>query len=355
MKVGILGGCGFVGKFLADCFIKQNSEQVEVIVLDNLSRTGSSRNVAVLEKLGGKFIHGDIREPDDVSLLGSVDWIIDAAANPSVLSGIEVGASRPLMMQNLVGTINGLEHAKKVGAGFTLLSSSRVYSIKEICGLARQDQPDFFAPNFDTCSVVGLSKAGIGERFSTEAPISLYGASKLASEVLCAEYSHAFDMPIYINRCGVLAGEGQFGRPDQGIFSFWLNAYKHKRAMRYIGFDGSGRQCRDCLHPEDLFALIQIQMRSGKIDPRPFNVSGGMDSLYSLKQISAWAAERWGPHEIGVLPDDRPFDLPWVVLDSSRCEEVWGWQPKINTIEILNRIANHADENPDWLSISGVH
>ena len=69
---------------------------------------------------------------------------------------------------------------------------------------------------------------GISEDFPTTAPLSLYGASKLASETLILEYGECFDFPVWINRCGVLAGAGQFGKADQGIFSFWIHSFREK-------------------------------------------------------------------------------------------------------------------------------
>jgi CDP-paratose 2-epimerase len=62
----------------------------------------------------------------------------------------------------------------------------------------------------------------------------------------------AFDFPVHVNRCGVLAGAGQFGKADQGIFAFWVHSYRNKRPLKFIGFDGAGHQVRDCLHPSDL-------------------------------------------------------------------------------------------------------
>ncbi len=53
----------------------------------------------------------------------------------------------------------------------------------------------------------------------------MYGSTKLASEIVALEYGEAFGFPVWINRCGVLAGAGQFGTPDQGIFSYWINAH----------------------------------------------------------------------------------------------------------------------------------
>ena len=87
----------------------------------------------------------------------------------------------------------------------------------------------------------GASPAGLAETFSTEAPISLYGATKLASEAVASEYGHAFNLPIVINRCGVLAGGGQFGTAEQGIFSV-LDPAPGRRSLplHYLGFNGSG-------------------------------------------------------------------------------------------------------------------
>ncbi len=81
------------------------------------------------------------------------------------------------------------------------------------------------------------------ETFSTAAPISLYGATKLASEALALEYGETFGFPVWINRCGVLAGAGQFGRPDQGILAYWINAYLRRQPLKYIGFGGRAIRC----------------------------------------------------------------------------------------------------------------
>ena len=66
---------------------------------------------------------------------------------------------------------------------------------------------------------------GVAETFSTDPPLSLYGTTKRASEHLTLEYAEAFDMPVWVNRCGVLAGGGQFGRADQGVFSYWIHRW----------------------------------------------------------------------------------------------------------------------------------
>jgi CDP-paratose 2-epimerase len=153
-----------------------------------------------------------------------------------------------------------------------------------------------------------------------------------------------------------MAGAGQFGHPAQGIFAYWINAYLRRRPLRYIGFGGTGLQVRDCLHPRDLAELLWRQMNAagGADTPaeRIQNVSGGIDSAMSLRELSAWCADRFGRHDIGVDPVDRPFDLPWVVLDPTRAETQWAWRPRTPVGDILTEIATHAEAHPDWLDIS---
>ncbi len=87
-------------------------------------------NRARLRELGVALVHGDIRMPSDFESLPAVDWVIDAAANPSVLAGIQTGfSSRQLIEHNLGSVVNVLEYCKTYQAGLLLMSTSRVYSI----------------------------------------------------------------------------------------------------------------------------------------------------------------------------------------------------------------------------------
>jgi CDP-paratose 2-epimerase len=183
--------------------------------------------------------------------------------------------------------------------------------------------------------------------------VSLYGATKRASEQLALEYGSTYDFPVWINRCGVLAGAGQFGRPDQGIFSYWVNSWLRKRPLRYIGFGGLGHQVRDCLHPTDIVPLIEQQIAAppGNM-PRVVNVGGGAVSARSLAQVSEWCRLRAGDHTIDAIPEVRRFDLPWVVLDATRAGNAWSWAPSRTTDDILTEILDHAREHPEWLDVS---
>jgi len=193
-----------------------------------------------LRALGVNLSHGDLRAASDLETLPAVDWVIDAAANPSVLAGVDgKTSSRQLVEHNLAGTVNLLEFCKQHRAGFILLSTSRVYSIAPLAALKVEVNAEAFRPSAPE-SLPGLTGAGLAENFATAAPVSLYGATKLASEALALEYGESFGLPIFINRCGVLAGAGQFGRPDQGIFTYWINSHLRRRPLKYIGFDGRG-------------------------------------------------------------------------------------------------------------------
>ncbi len=353
-RILITGVCGFVGSTLAQAFADR-SGHYQLIGLDNFIRPGSETNRSLLKRLGVKLHHGDLRSPSDLETLPAVDWVIDAAANPSVLAGVDGRtSSRQLVEHNLFGTVNMLEFCKQHRAGFVLLSTSRVYSIPPLASLAMETGVNAFRPVNSGALPAGVTPAGVGETFSTGAPISLYGATKLASEALALEYGETFGLPVFINRCGVLAGAGQFGRPDQGIFAYWINSWLRRRPLKYIGFGGTGFQVRDCLHPRDLVPALESQFAAPRLsaDDRVANFAGGAASAMSLRQLSDWCGERFGPHEVASDPTPRTFDIPWMVLDASKAGRLWNWRPSTSRGEVLAAIAEHARSQDEWLEVS---
>jgi CDP-paratose 2-epimerase len=353
MKLLISGVCGFVGSTLARSFA-ESGKGYEIVGFDNFIRPGSEANRESLKKLGVRLFHGDLRAASDLETLPAVDWVIDAAANPSVLAGVDgKTSSRQLIEHNLLGTVNMLEYCKLHRAGFVLLSTSRVYSIPPLAQLAVEVRENAFQPVVSNAPS-GVSSTGVDESFSTAAPVSLYGSTKLASEAIALEYGQTFSLPVFINRCGVLAGAGQFGRPDQGIFAYWINSHLRRRPLKYIGFGGHGHQVRDCLHPRDLLPLLEQQFGAAEMTAgdRIVNVSGGLSSARSLYQLTGWCDERFGSHPVASDSAPRPFDLPWVVLDHTKATRVWNWRPQTTTEQILSEIATHAVAHPSWLDIS---
>jgi CDP-paratose 2-epimerase len=351
MRILITGICGFAGSTLARKLL-QEREGLSICGIDNLSRAGSETNLAPLRALGCEVTIADLTDPAVLDAQPAADWLIDAAANPSVLAGTAgYSSAKDLLEVNLFSTVPMLEYCRRHQAVFTLLSTSRVYSIKGLRAIPLTVKDDSYQPGPASpwCE-------GIPEGFSTAAPVSLYGASKLCAETLALEYGSAFDFPVWINRCGVLAGAGQFGKADQGIFSFWIHRWAARAPLKYIGFGGNGWQARDCLHPGDLAPLLFKQFDAGSPKDRvqTLNLSGGASSATSLHQLSNWCTERLGPHLPGESPEDRAFDLPWVVLDSSLAESVWGWKPQTPKTEIFEEITAHARSHPGWLQLCGA-
>lgn len=354
MKVLITGICGFVGATLAKSLLDQGVAE-EIIGIDNFSRPGSERNRDVMISLGVEIIRGDIRSASDVDALPRVDWVIDAAANASVLAGVDGKTdSRQLVENNLFGTVNLLEYCKRHRAGFVLLSTSRVYSIRPLVDLKLVVRSGAFEPIPNQDFPLGISQNGISENFPTTAPVSLYGSTKIASECLALEYGESFDFPVWVNRCGVMAGAGQFGQPAQGIFAFWIHSFCERSPLNFIGFGGNGFQVRDCLHPRDLVPVL-VKQFAEPIDsakPRTANFSGGVQNSMSLANLTNWCGERFGPMPVHSNDTDRRFDLGWMVLDSKLAKRHWDWQPETPINAVLDEIAKFAVENPDWLAVS---
>ena len=355
MKILITGACGFVGSALAECLLER-VDGVRITGIDNLMRPGAETNRMRVERLGVEFIHGDLRAASDVASLPGCDWVIDAAANPSVLAGVSGGgSSRQLFEHNLAALGNVLEYCKERKAGLLLLSSSRVYSIAALAEVPLLVKERAFAVDGMAQLPQGLTENGIGPDFSTAAPVSLYGATKLASETMALEYGAAFDFPVWITRCGVLAGAGQFGTPAQGIFAYWVNAHLRRRPLRYIGFNGEGYQTRDAFHPRDLVALLLAQTATGRRGgARVYTAGGGPRNAMSLAQLTAWCDERFGAHAPVADPRPRLYDIPWVAMDNTHAERDFHWRIETPLPAILDEIGQHAREHEDWLAVSHV-
>ncbi|MBV9301235.1 MAG: NAD-dependent epimerase/dehydratase family protein [Acidobacteriaceae bacterium] len=354
MKLFITGVCGFVGSQLA-ASILEGLPSAEIFGIDNLLRPGSEGNRLELASKGIKFLHGDLRLRSDLEVIPACDWVIDAAANPSVLAGVDGRASpRQLGEHNLAGTLNLLEYCREKRAGLVLLSTSRVYSIRDLSALPVREQGQGFVLDSAQSLPRGVTEAGLSESFPVRQPVSLYGATKLASEIMALEYGATFEFPVWIDRCGVLAGAGQFGTAEQGIFSYWLHAHSARRPLRYIGFGGHGYQVRDAFHPADLADLVLTQMRNDPPEDPIYNAGGGASNAMSPAQLTHWCNERFGTHQPEADTRPRPYDIPWLVMDSSRASGDLGWRPKRSLCSILEEIADHVRSHPDWLARCGA-
>jgi CDP-paratose 2-epimerase len=239
---------------------------------------------------------------------------------------------------NLGGAINCLELARERASGFIFISSSRVYSIPALRDIPLAESATRFEP------ADGLM--GISEDFPTVGAgfRSIYGSSKLAAELLVEEYAANCGVPAVVNRCGVIAGPGQFGRTDQGVFTLWVARHRFGGSLRYTGFGGSGKQVRDLLHPLDLASLIRKQRPYlADLAGQAFCVGGGQTGSVSLFEYSALCAEITGTTlDIPGVTESASVDIPWYVADSSLAASRFDWQPTRSPRQIVLEI-------DDWL------
>ena len=343
MSLCIAGGAGFVGASLARRY-RQHYPNRRIVAFDNLSRRGSELNLADFRARNIEFIHGDVRFPRDLeSLTGTFDLLIDAAAEPSV------HADTNAIDTNLKGTLNCLEWARRHAGALLFLSTSRVYSLPGLRSLPLREEETRFSLDSREPQPAGLSAAGIGEAFPTSGHRSLYGATKLASELFVQEYCAAYGLKAVINRCGVIAGPGQWGRADQGVYALWVAGHYFGLGLRYTGFGGRGKQVRDLLHPDDLFALLEEQVACPATwTGDAFNAGGGLASSTSLMEYTQLCQEVGGRTlAIGAAPETQPTDIPYYVTDNAKAQAAFGWTPQKTARDIVGDIHTWLVDNGD--------
>ncbi len=322
MKILITGGCGFVGTNLA---LFLHSKGLKINCLDNLSRKGSIYNLKLLKERKIKNFKIDISNYKKFQKLPKYDFIIDCCAEAAVeVSKKDIDR---VINTNFLGTLNILKKVKKDKSRIIFLSSSRVYPIKDINSLINKK--------------IIKSKIQINKTFNEKdnvlGPKTLYGFSKLSSEMLIEEFSYAFDLKFIINRCGVISGPLQFGKQDQGFISLWIWKHLNKKKMNYIGYGGLGNQVRDVLHIDDLCDLIFLQIKKfNKINNKMFTVGGSKKSYISLKQLTQ-ICEKITNNKIkfSKIPKTSIYDIPYFITSNNHVTKIYNWKPKRNILKVV--------------------
>jgi len=330
----ITGGAGFIGSSLAIAFKTRHPDD-RIVAFDNLRRRGAELNLARLRAAGVEFRHGDVRAPGDLEPFASgLDAIVECSAEPSVMAGRD-GQARYVVDTNLTGCVNCLELARTSGARFVFLSTSRVYPTATLSRLRYEARGTRFHLTDDQ-PVAGASAQGIAEDFPLDGVRTLYGATKLAAELLIAEYVDMFGVRAVVNRCGVVSGPWQMGHAEQGVFAHWMIAHVFRRPLAYIGYGGQGQQVRDVVHVADLADLIDAQFRQADgWTGEPLNAGGGPGNAVSLAEFTAICESLTGVRlDITSTPETRPGDVPVYVTDTRRIEARFGWRPARSVADI---------------------
>lgn len=344
-KILITGGAGFTGVNVARRYLENGDE---VVVFDNLSRTGALENLDWLRRQAAEagggderltVVVGDVRfPPDDLRTeVESSDLLVHLAGQVAVTTSVD--DPREDFEINARGTLNMLEllrESRGKKPPFLFSSTNKVYGGMEdvvtVEGERRYSYRDF--PD-------GIPEDRVLDFHSP------YGCSKGCADQYVRDYARIYDLDTVVFRQSCIYGYRQFGVEDQG----WVAWFTIAAVLgRDITIFGDGKQVRDVLFIDDLVraydaARSDIDTTSGRV----YNIGGGPENTISLLDLLGHLEDRLG-REIPVEFDDwRPGDQPVYVSDISRAEEEFGWSPQVEWREGVDRLLAWVQEHQDLL------
>lgn len=332
----IIGGAGFIGSNVASKLLQKNEK---VIILDNLSRRGSEKNLAWLQKNFGnslKFVQADISK--DIQLLNDsmngTDRIYCLAGQVAVTSSVE--NPRHDFEANALGTFNVLEsmrqHAPKTCA-LIYSSTNKVYGEMENLKIDETSSGYKYAdlPN------------GIDENMPLDFH-SPYGCSKGTGDQYVRDYARIYGLNTVVFRQSCIYGPRQFGVEDQGWVAWFIIALLQNKKITIYG---DGKQVRDILYIDDLInayelAFTNIEKTKGEI----FNIGGGPRNVISIWQDFKPILEELFAKKIEVSYSEwRPGDQKIFVSNVDKARQTFGWEPKYSPKEGISSLYTWAKNN----------
>ena len=331
MKYLVTGGSGFVGSNITARLIERGEQ---VVVFDNLSRTGADANLQWLRSLGAlEFVHGDIRNANDVETLFArvrPDVIFHLAGQVAMTTSMS--DPRKDFEINVGGSINVLESARKhtPEAAIVYSSSNKAYgdlgSLKLIETETRYAAPDF--PD------------GIDETTPLDFHTP-YGCSKGAADQYMLDYARSFGLKTAVFRHSTIYGGRQFATFDQGwVGWFCQQAFEAKSSPDREPFTiaGDGKQVRDLLFVDDavdcyLAAAGRIEQARGQA----FNIGGGIANSSSLIELFRLLEAKLDVKLRHTRLPWRHDDQKFFVANNAKAKRLLGWEPRMTQTEGVSR------------------
>ena len=333
MKAIITGGAGFVGCNAAARLIRDGQQ---VVVLDNLSRAGSEKNLEWLKTAGRfEFVKVDLRSEGELNPIienhSDADLVLHLAGQVAVTTSVE--DPRLDVETNLMGTFNLLEVVRATGQRpfFIFASTNKVYG--KMDDLPIRDFGDRYG--YSDCN-------GVTEQRALDF-YSPYGCSKGAADQYVRDYARIYDLPTCVFRMSCIYGPRQFGIEDQGWVAWFIIAAV---LGRQITIYGDGKQVRDILYVDDLVDLYLAAYENRKISAgQVYNAGGGSANTLSLLELLAHIEKRLGK-KIEVKTDDwRPGDQKVYVSDTTLAGQKLGWNPKYDKERGVDALIDWVIEN----------
>lgn len=303
MKIVVTGGAGFIGSHVVDRLIAE--EKHEVVVLDNLS-SGDEKFIAPhLGKGNFQFHKVDLLHDDITGFFDGAEEVWHLAANPEVRIGAD--NTRIHLEQNVLVTYNVLEAMRlKEVRRILFTSTSTVYGEAE--------------------------QLPTPEKYPT-IPISLYGASKLASEALIASYCHTFDMHAWLYRFANVIGK----RSTHGVIYDFIN--KIRSNPEELEILGDGNQTKSYIYVADCIKAMLAGLQTAGAERRVHIFNIGTTDMISAKRIAELVCDAMQVSpEFEFTGGKRGWkgDVPIMLLDASKLNDL-GWEQRYTSEEAVKK------------------
>ena len=334
MKILITGGAGFIGVNCAYYYAKKGHK---VVIFDNLSRAGSSKNLEwVQNECEIEFFKGDLRKFVDLvdvfSNKGKFDLILHLAAQVAVTTSVTDPYDD--FEINAVGTFNLLETTRRYSPNAVLIyaSTNKVYGEMEDLNIIKNNGRYMYRD---------LSE-GVNETRNLDFH-SPYGCSKGAADQYCRDYFRIYGLKTIVLRQSCIYGYRQFGIEDQG----WVAWFCIASALgKPITIYGDGKQIRDVLFIDDLIKAFELAYKSrNKAVGQIYNIGGGPENTLSLLELLRFLEKQKGK-KIPIKYDEwRPGDQKVFIGNITKAKRELGWEPTVNPVDGVKKLYSWVSKN----------
>ncbi|MBN1260761.1 MAG: SDR family NAD(P)-dependent oxidoreductase [Anaerolineae bacterium] len=325
----ITGGAGFIGSNTAHALLKSGHR---VIIVDNLSREGSKKNLHWLQATheGLQFERVDVREYAALRAVierhADIDALVHLAAQVAVTTSVV--NPREDFEINALGALNVLEAVRETGINPAILyaSTNKVYGGMETIQIGETETRYYYED--------------LPEGVSEEMPLdfhSPYGCSKGSADQYMRDYHRIYGLRTIVFRNSCIYGPRQFGVEDQGWVAWFIIAALLQRPLTIYG---NGKQVRDILFVADLVqaflkAVERIDQTAGQI----YNMGGGPENTLAVwSEFQPLLSELFARPITAAYADWRPGDQKVYVSNTAKARRELDWEPEVNVRQGIKRL-----------------